>query len=104
MSKWKIFDKNKQKKDETLEPEEPETKEPIEDKTEEQNVVTYSETLHTAGSSSKKKANTKSNQRTWRDVGAIEEKVDNLHITRAQRPVTQLDKTVDRLIDKRKKK
>ena len=67
-------------------------------------MVTYSENLHTTSPSSKKKIATKSNQRTWRDVDAIEEKVDNLHITRAQRPVTQLDKTVDRLIDKRKKK
>ena len=104
MSKWKIFDKNKQKKDETVKPEETETEEPIEDKIEEQNVVTYSETLHTTDSSSKKKANTKSNQRTWRDVDTIEKNVDNLHITRAQKPVTQLDKTVDRLLQKRKKK
>jgi len=104
MSKWKIFDKNKQKKDETVEPEETETKEPVKEKTEEQDVVTYSETLHTTDSSSKKKANTKSNQRTWRDVDAIEERVDNLHITRAQKPVTELDKTVDRLLQKRKKK
>ena len=104
MSKWKIFDKNKQKKDETVEPKETETKEPVKEKTEEQNVVTYSETLHTADSSSKKKTVTKSNQRTWRDVDAIEERVDNLHITKAQKPVTKLDKTVDRLLQKRKKK
>ena len=54
MSKWKIFDKNKQKKEETVEPEETETMEQIEEATGEQDTVTYSETLHTADSSSKK--------------------------------------------------
>ena len=35
---------------------------------------------------------------------AIEEKIDNLHKTRAQKPVTELDKKVDKLISKVKLK
>jgi len=98
MSKWKIFGKTKQKENETKQTEEPttiESKKPEESETEK-----YSETLYTSESTAKKT----SNQAVWRDVDAIEEKVDNLHITKAQKPVTKLDKTVDRLLHKRKKK
>ena len=97
MSKWKIFGKNK-REDETQITEEPtkiESEEPAEDETEK-----YSETLYTSESKPKKT----SDQMIWRDVDAIEEKVDTLHITKAQKPVTKLDKTVDRLLQKRKKK
>ena len=34
----------------------------------------------------------------------LEEKVDTLHITQAQKPSTEVDKTVDKLIWKRKRK
>ena len=103
MSKWKIFGKSKQKENETKQTEEPttiESEKPAEDETENQKTEKYSETLYTSESTAKKT----SNQTVWRDVDAIEEKVDDLHITRAQKPVTELDKTVDRLLKKRKKK
>ena len=40
----------------------------------------------------------------WRDVRSIEKKVDNLHIARAKKPTSKVDKTVDKLVEKRKTK
>jgi hypothetical protein len=111
MSRWKIFGRSKSKEDEITEPEEiikeeEKTEENIEttQEPEEQPLAGYNETLYTGGSTSKKGTTASSDQRIWRDIDAIEEKVDNLHITRAQKPVTELDKTVDKLILKSKKK
>lgn len=104
MSKWKIFSKNKEKIEETVEPEETQTDETVVEETEEQKEVAYSETLHTSSSSSKKKKDLPAEQRSWRNVEEIEKNVDNLHIRRAQRPVTDLDRTVERVLEKRKKK
>jgi hypothetical protein len=117
MAKWKLFGKSKSKEDEVIEPEETieetgetieeteeiiETEKELEDK---QPLAEYHETLQTGVSTSKKgKTTPPSDQRIWRDTSAIEEKVDNLHITKAQKPVTEIDKTVDKLITKRKKK
>jgi len=98
MAKWKLFGKSKTEKDETLQPQEPITQEQ-----EDQSIVNYKETLY-ATNPKKGSTKTSSNDKTWRDVDAIEKKVDNLHITRAGKPVTDLDKTVERLIDKRKRK
>ena len=121
MAKWKLFDKSKSKEDGEMEPEKPveekvdEPEETIEDTEEgidseeeledDGPLDEYHETLETDVPSSKKSGTTQSSdQRIWRDVRGIEEKVDKLHITRAQKPVTELDKTVDKLISKRKKK
>ena len=98
MSKWKIFGKTKQKEDESQQTEEQTSIESK--KLEESETEKYSETLYTSKSTAKKT----SDQMVWRDVEAIEEKVDDLHIIKAQKPVTELDKTVDRLLQKRKKK
>jgi hypothetical protein len=121
MAKWKLFGKSKSKEDEEIETEKPveeqveEPEETIEateetidseEKLEDDGPLDeYHETLETDVPSSKKAETAKSSdQRVWRDVRGIEEKVDNLHITRAQKPVDELDKTVDKLISKRKKK
>ena len=115
---WKLFGKSKSKKEENPEPDEPveelnddiEIESDIEDieqeeETEEGPLAEYSETLETGVSTSKKpKSKAPNDQRIWRDVSSIEEKVDNLHISRAEKPVTELDKTVDKLILKKKKK
>jgi hypothetical protein len=109
MSKWKIFNKSKSKVDEMPETEtteKPESDKPVENKenTDNKPIAEYHETLSTEDYHAKKRKEAVKNQQVWRDVDAIEEKVDNLHITRAQKPVTELDKTVDRLLQKRKKK
>jgi hypothetical protein len=124
MAKWKLFGKSKSKEDEIKKPEETteepeeipeepeETIEDTEEITEEEKELDddqpldeYSETLESDVPSSKKAETAKSSdQRVWRDVRSIEEKVDNLHITRAQKPDNELDKTVDKLISKKKKK
>jgi hypothetical protein len=116
MAKWKLFNKTKNKEEETPESKE-ETEEIEEEKIEENEETTptenedepldeYHETLHT-GTTKKQTTQTHktpSNQRLWRDVDAIEENVDNIHMRKANKPVTNLDKTVDKLIEKRKKK
>ena len=104
MSNWKIFSKNKEKIEETNEPEETQADEPILEEATEQEEVTYSETLNTSSSSSKNKKELPAEQRSWRNVEEIEKNVDNIHIRRAQRPVTDLDRTVERVLEKRKKK
>ncbi len=113
---WKLFGKSKPKEEETKEPAESEIEEEIEEdvkieeeKPEEESkdepLVEYSETLETGKPTSQKSGTTTtSDQRVWRDVKGIEGTVDNLHITRAQKPVTELDKKVDKLIEKKKKK
>ena len=106
MSKWKLFSKSEQK--EEPQPEENTATELEETTKEEQEtgekpLAEYRETLQT-GSKTKKTSKPVSNQIVWRDVDTIEKNIDNLHITQAQKPVTQLDKTVDRLLKKRKKK
>jgi len=64
----------------------------------------HSDTLYTGVSSSKRtRATTSSDQRVWRDVGAIEKEVDGIHTTKSKSS-SDVDKTVDKLITKRKKK
>ena len=111
MAKWRLFGKSKAKeeeKPETQEIKEETVEEPIETTSEPEDkpIAEYHETLHT-GSTSKKQTTTSkptSDQRIWRDVDSIENNVDKLHIKKAQKPVTEVDKTVDKLIAKRKKK
>lgn len=124
MAKWKLFSKSKIKDDKISESNESE-KEPIEKKDESENKIVetdviseeeskikddqplaeYSETLETGVPTSKKGKSTKSTkQRLWRDFDLIEEKIDNLHISRAQKPITTIDKKVDGIISKVKLK
>lgn len=69
-------------------------------------LAEYKETLYTNTKSSKKTNSTSSskNNISWRDVNSIENKIDKLHTTKAQKPKTEIDKTVDKVITKGKKK
>jgi hypothetical protein len=106
MAKWKLFGKSKKNEEtKTEETVKEETQFVIEDESGDKPLAEYNETLETVSTSKKKtvkKTQSPSDQRIWRDVNSIEEKVDNLHISRAQKPVTELDKRVDKLIDKKK--
>jgi hypothetical protein len=106
MSRWKLFGKSKKNKEtKTEEPVKEETQVVIEDESGDKPLAEYSETVETVSTSKKKTTKTTptpSDQRIWRDVNSIEEKVDNLHISRAQKPVTEIDKRVDKLIAKKK--
>ena len=111
MARWKLFGKSKSKEEKIIESEETikeeETEEDIEtdQEPEDQPLAEYHETLYTGASTSKKaKTTTSSDQRIWRDVDAIEDKIDNLHKIKAQKPVSEIDKTVDKLITKWEKK
>ncbi len=109
MSIWKLFGRLKPKKDEMIERNETIKEEIEEIKTDQEKedrpIVEYHETLHTSDSTFKKGKNTAlQNQRIWRDVNTIENKIDDLHKTKAQKPVSEVEKTVDKLIAKQKKK
>jgi hypothetical protein len=124
MPKWKLFGKSKIKTDEISESQEIK-EEPIEKKEEQEEPIVeaeiisdeeteenddkplaeYHETLESGVSSSKKgKSIQSSKQRLWRDFDLIEEKIDNLHIERAQKPVTEIDKKVDNIVSRVKVK
>ena len=99
MGRWRLFSKPKEdKKAERKELTKEETEETVEaeEETEEEPLAEYSETLYTGVS--KSKTSSTSDYRGWRDVRNIEDKVDDLHITRARKPVTEVDKRVDRLV------
>ena len=108
MIKWKLFGKSKDT--EKIEPEkdvqEPiqEVNETVEDletleETEEKPLAEYHETLQSGKPRQKKfQESYDSDQRIWRDVSLIEDKIDKLHKTRAEKPITEIDKKVDKLI------
>jgi hypothetical protein len=115
MARWKLFSRSKSKDEEILESEEKieeeimkeekkddeEIEEDIktEPKIEDEPLAEYHETLQTGVSSSKKaKTAAPSDQRIWRDVEGIEDKIDQLYITKKKKPITELDKKVDRII------
>ena len=110
MVRWKLF--GRAKKEDLDQNEEENTETSMESSDEEKEVVDepiaeYRETLETGKTTSKtttKKTTVPSKQRIWRDVDSIEGNIDNLHIKKAKKPVTELDKKVDGIIEKRKKK
>ena len=109
MARWKLFGRSKSK--EETECEEAVMSEPeIKQKSEKSTSTEYKETLYTEGSAPKKySASQKRNreledQRIWRDVRAIEKSVDNIDKGKAQKPAQELDKAVDRILFKRKRK
>lgn len=123
MSRWKLFGKSKSKKEEPLEFQESSHVEPeenipmetedssyIEKEQENQPLAEYHETLHTGkpasskSSSGDKYSGSSSDQRIWRDVKAIEENIDNMHISTSRKPTSTFDKRIDRLVKKREKK
>lgn len=114
MAKWKLFSKSKSEKEKLLEEteeniqteEKPKTSNELEADFEplaDYNETLYSQNSKSKKSSSKKADNTPVDQIIWRDLKAIEENIDNLHTTDSRRPVSELDKKVDKLIDKSKK-
>ena len=63
-------------------------------------LAEYSETLHTSSRAKRRTAGR--TYKMWRNVEAIEKKVDKLHITRAKRPSTEVERSVDKIIKKDK--
>ena len=115
MVRWKLFGRSKSKEElesEELIQEEPEEtmQSDIEQEPEETILVEHRETLYTVDSKSKKSSSVKTkyrepySQTSWRDVNAIEENVDNLRMSKTKEPVSELDKKVDKILSKRKKK
>lgn len=110
MSRWKLFGKPKEEEmpdiQNTIEDEKTDEDFETIQKLEDKPLVEYNETLYSSGytpkktKSSKKGKTVSSDQRIWRDVDAIEDRIDTLHITRAQKPVTELDRRVDKLVSK----
>ncbi len=106
MARWNLFNKSKTKQKEQL------TEAIQEETTESENkpLAEHTETLHAQGSSSKKspsfpkKNSNTSSQRIWRDVNAIEENIDNINKKKTTEASSEIDRTVDRLLEKRKRK
>jgi len=104
MIKWRLFGKSKET--EETKPEEQgqeiiETEEGLvmDEEIEDEPLVEYHETLETGKPRSKKFQDSyETDQRIWRDVSLIEGKIDKLHKTRAEKPITEIDKKVDKLI------
>jgi hypothetical protein len=106
MARWKLFSKSKQKEEKITEPVEP-RKENVEEnietiqEIEDQPLAEHHETLYTGVDTSKKGTSTPSDQRIWRDVDSIEENIDTLHMEKAKKPHSEIEKTVDKLIENR---
>ncbi len=118
MIKLKVLDKLKPKKKEP-EPEEEPTPPKSEEATQSETVqdpkeptlAEYHETLHSVDVASENKDSSYqrdgvvlSEQRLWRDVKAIEENVDNISKHEPKTSEAGLDKTVDKILAKTKKK
>ena len=101
MGRWRLFSKPKEdKKAEHKESTQEKTEETVEveEETKDEPLAEYSETIYTDTDVSKSKTSGASGYSVWRDVKNIEDKVDGLHITRARKPVTEIDKRIDRLV------
>jgi len=103
MARWKLFSKSKKDKiTDTEKTVEEETEEIIREESEEKPLAEYSETLYSGKATVKKgsikHSGTPPDQRIWRDVDSIENKIDILHVSRAQKPITEIDKRVDNII------
>ena len=122
MSKWRLFGKSKKEEkndfhepvnveNNPVEPEEIQEfeAEPIQQpEPQDQPLVEHHDTLHTGKPSNEQgsSANSRSSsdQRVWRDVEAIEENIDNIHVKNSGNPPSELDKKVDQIIKKKEKK
>ena len=105
MPKWKLFRRSKSKEEETESEESAQIE--IQHEPEEQPEAEYHETLYSDDTPSKKgkKNREKTIQRSpWRDVKGIEEKIDDLHVSRAKKPSTEIDKRIDRITSRIKLK
>jgi hypothetical protein len=98
MSIWKIFSKHKKEIINT------ETQDKIKepscgDLEEDKPIAKYSETLYTGVRKSKKtKKVPSSDQRIWRDLELIEEKIDNLHTKLVKKKSSEIEKKIDNLV------
>jgi hypothetical protein len=90
-----LFKKSKEKT--------PKLKETLITKSENRPLAEYKETLYTGNPKLKQEVYAFSNQKIWRDIQTIEKNIDNIHITTARKPSNELDRVVDRLIEKKKK-
>jgi len=119
MVKLKVLDKLKPKKKEPEyddeEPTPPKSKEATQSETvqdpKEPTLAEYHETLHSVDVASENEDSSyqredvvSSEQRFWRDVRAIEENVDNISKHEPKTSEVRLDKTVDKILAKTKKK
>jgi len=67
--------------------------------TPEKPIAEYKEVINT---STKKLSKTQLEQVVWRDVEKIEKEVDTLHIKRAKKPTTEIDRKINHLVNKKK--
>ena len=107
MTKWNFLEKLKTKIESVTTNETKRISENnYESKQDDKPLAEYKETLYINTKSSKKTSMTNSsqNQIYWRDVDSIEKKIDNIHKNRAKKPTSEIDKTVDKIIQKPKKK
>lgn len=73
--------------------------------TDDETLTSYHDSLETQKPVKQKKHATRESykdQNIWRDVESIEEKVDNLHVDRAVRKRSDLDKKVDGILKRKK--
>jgi len=105
MAKWKLFSRSKSKDEESK------REETIQAQPEKPVSVEYHETLYAEDSASKKDSKSRrdekesSDQRIWRDVNSIEKNVDNIDKSKAKETAeSDLNKTVDRILSKKKNK
>ena len=119
MVKWNLFKKPKRKQ-ETATPvqtdtvQEQENTEPVQqsqknEQDEDKPLAEYRETLKTGvpttNQTSRSALGPNSEQRVWRDVGSIEKHIDQLNKTKKPvKKINELDKKVDKLINKVKEK
>ncbi len=107
MARWKLFGRSKSISEEI------ECEDPILSETEQEPVdstmIEYHETLYSTDSKLKKHSKFQqayANQRIWRDVNSIEGNIDGLGKNKVEPSTSKLDddinKTVDKLIEKRK--
>lgn len=126
MAKWKLFGKSKKEKTaDTIEINSDEPQETthiyIEEETNtdettdiDKPLAEYNETLQSGkknitiveedGEEGYIENESSHEQRVWRNVKKIEENIDNLHVARAIKPKDNIEKTVDELVEKNKKK
>ena len=65
----------------------------------EEPIAEYSELIH---ASTKRLSKTQLEQIAWRDVEKIEKEVDTLHIKRAKKSSTEIDRKINHLVNKKK--
>lgn len=109
MARWSLFNKSKAKSEEQSVEEDVPEEFVEETESEKEPLAQHTEILYEKGSGSKKSSSQKtrisaSDQRIWRDVDAIEENIDHIDKKKTTSSSSEIDRTVDRLLSKRKRK